>query len=54
MLGKMSRLEVHHIFPKSQLYKREYKLGVVQKGALAKVAAASVVSKSSDNMGFLL
>jgi hypothetical protein len=23
MLGKMSRLEVHHIFPKSQLYKRK-------------------------------
>ena len=25
MLGKMSRLEVHHIFPKSQLYKRDYR-----------------------------
>ena len=25
MLGKMSRLEVHHIFPKSQLYKLKYK-----------------------------
>ena len=25
MLGKMSRLEVHHIFPKSQLYKRNFK-----------------------------
>jgi len=25
MLGKMSRLEVHHIFPKSQLYKRGFK-----------------------------
>lgn len=25
MLGKMSRLEVHHIFPKAQLYKREYR-----------------------------
>ncbi|MCC7181368.1 MAG: DUF262 domain-containing protein [Acidobacteria bacterium] len=24
MLGRMSRLEVHHIFPKSQLYKRKY------------------------------
>jgi len=24
MLGKMSRLEVHHIFPKAQLYKKEY------------------------------
>jgi len=24
LLGKMSRLEVHHIFPKSQLYKRHY------------------------------
>ena len=24
MLGKMSRLEVHHIFPKAQLYKRNY------------------------------
>lgn len=24
LLGKMSRLEVHHIFPKSQLYKRNY------------------------------
>jgi hypothetical protein len=25
MLGKMSRLEVHHIFPKAQLYKRNYR-----------------------------
>jgi hypothetical protein len=25
LLGKMNRLEVHHIFPKSQLYKRKYK-----------------------------
>jgi hypothetical protein len=25
LLGKMSRLEVHHIFPKAQLYKRAYK-----------------------------
>lgn len=25
MLGKLSRLEVHHIFPKAQLYKREYR-----------------------------
>lgn len=25
LLGKMSRLEVHHIFPKAQLYKRNYK-----------------------------
>lgn len=25
LLGKMSRLEVHHIFPKSQLYKRKYR-----------------------------
>ena len=25
MLGQMSRLEVHHIFPKAQLYKREYR-----------------------------
>ena len=25
MLGKMSRLEVHHIFPKAQLYKHNYK-----------------------------
>jgi len=25
LLGKMSRLEVHHIFPKAQLYKRQYK-----------------------------
>jgi len=24
LLGKMSRLEVHHIFPKAQLYKRKY------------------------------
>ena len=24
LLGKMNQLEVHHIFPKSQLYKREY------------------------------
>ena len=25
LLGKMNRLEVHHIFPKAQLYKRGYK-----------------------------
>ncbi len=25
LLGKMSKLEVHHIFPKAQLYKRHYK-----------------------------
>ena len=25
LLGKMSQLEVHHIFPKAQLYKRRYK-----------------------------
>ena len=25
LLGKMSRLEVHHIFPKAQLYKHRYK-----------------------------
>jgi hypothetical protein len=25
LLGKMNKLEVHHIFPKSQLYKRKYK-----------------------------
>lgn len=25
LLGKMSRLEVHHIFPKAQLYKKNYK-----------------------------
>ncbi|MCY1425248.1 hypothetical protein D9M71_410320 [compost metagenome] len=25
LLGKMSRLEVHHIFPKAQLYKRQHK-----------------------------
>jgi hypothetical protein len=25
LLGKMSRLEVHHIFPKAQLYKHHYK-----------------------------
>ena len=25
LLGKMSRLEVHHIFPKARLYKRDYK-----------------------------
>jgi hypothetical protein len=25
MLGKMSRLEVHHIFPKAQLYKRKFR-----------------------------
>ena len=25
MLGKMSKLEVHHIFPKAQLYKRDFK-----------------------------
>ena len=25
LLGKMSRLEVHHIFPKAQLYKRKHR-----------------------------
>jgi hypothetical protein len=25
LLGKMSRLEVHHVFPKAQLYKRQFK-----------------------------
>src|SRR5690606_29650037 len=25
LLGKMSRLEVHHIFPKAQLYKRNFR-----------------------------
>ncbi len=25
LLGKMSRLEVHHVFPKAQLYKRKFK-----------------------------
>ena len=25
LLGKMSRLEMHHIFPKAQLYKRKYR-----------------------------
>lgn len=25
LLGKMSRLEVHHIFPKAQLYKKDYR-----------------------------
>jgi hypothetical protein len=25
LLGKMNRLEVHHIFPKAQLYKRKFK-----------------------------
>lgn len=29
MLGKMSGLEVHHIFPKAQLYKRDYGRSVV-------------------------
>ncbi|MCA8937469.1 MAG: hypothetical protein KDB68_14835, partial [Planctomycetes bacterium] len=29
LLGKMSRLDVHHIFPKAQLYKRDYKKTVV-------------------------
>lgn len=24
LIGKMSRLEVHHIFPKAQLYKRKH------------------------------
>ena len=33
LLGKMSRLEVHHIFPKAQLYKREF--GKAQVNALA-------------------
>lgn len=33
MLGKMSRLEVHHIFPKAQLYKREH--GRAEVNALA-------------------
>ena len=25
LLGRMSKLEVHHIFPKAQLYKRKHK-----------------------------
>ena len=25
LLGKMNKLEVHHIFPKAQLYKRNFK-----------------------------
>jgi hypothetical protein len=25
LLGKMSRLEVHHVFPKAQLYKKDYR-----------------------------
>lgn len=29
LLGKMSRLEVHHIFPKAQLYKRKFKRSAV-------------------------
>lgn len=29
LLGKMSKLEVHHIFPKAQLYKRDYQRSVV-------------------------
>ena len=35
LLGKMSRLEVHHIFPKSQLYKCEWKYKRRQVNALA-------------------
>ena len=34
LLGKMNRLEVHHIFPKAQLYKRKFKRPEVN--ALAK------------------
>ena len=35
LLGKMSRLEVHHIFPKSQLYKSDYKYKRPEVNALA-------------------
>lgn len=35
MLGKMSRLEVHHIFPKAQLYKHKNKYGRAEVNALA-------------------
>ena len=35
LLGKMSQLEVHHIFPKSQLYKSEYKYKRPEVNALA-------------------
>ena len=35
LLGKMSQLEVHHIFPKSQLYKCEWKYKRRQVNALA-------------------
>ena len=35
LLGKMSRLEVHHIFPKSQLYQPDYKYKRPEVNALA-------------------
>ena len=35
MLGKMSKLEVHHIFPKAQLYKRTQKYRRAEVNALA-------------------
>ena len=35
MLGKMSKLEVHHIFPKSQLYKSHYGYSRAEVNALA-------------------
>ncbi len=35
LLGKMSRLEVHHIFPKSRLYKSDYKYKRPEVNALA-------------------
>lgn len=35
LLGKMNRLEVHHIFPKAQLYKSKLQLGRSEVNALA-------------------
>lgn len=35
LLGKMSRLEVHHVFPKAQLYKSEYGYSRPEVNALA-------------------
>ena len=35
LLGRMSRLEVHHIFPKAQLYKRKHRKSEVPAEASA-------------------
>ena len=51
LLGKMSRLEVHHIFPKSQLYKRKFKKPEVN--ALANFKEAVTVLKSYEFERFM-